>query len=92
VEVYLDGVTRRVKAGGSVVLYPGDSITLTTGLYHAFWGEGRRVLVGEVSSVNDDAADNRFHDKVGRFPQIEEDVLPARLLVNDYERFLDVGS
>jgi len=92
VEVMLDGVTRRVKAGGSVVLYPGDSITLTPGLYHAFWGEGRRVLVGEVSSVNDDAADNRFHDPVGRFPAIEEDTLPARLLVNDYERFLGLTA
>lgn len=92
VEVYMDGFTRWVKAGGSVVLYPGDSITLVPGVYHAFWGEGRPVLVGEVSSVNDDATDNRFFDPVGRFPEVDEDVLPQRLLVNDYERFLDLET
>ena len=78
----------RVEAGGKRVLRPGDSITLVPELYHAFWAEKGRVLVGEVSSVNDDAADNRFYEPVGRFPAIEEDVPPMRLLVNDYERFL----
>lgn len=88
VEVRLDGLLHRVEAGGVRVLKPGDSITLLPGLYHAFWAEGERVLVGEVSSVNDDAADNRFYEPVGRFPAIEEDVSPTRLLVNDYEQFL----
>jgi hypothetical protein len=92
VEVRLDGILHRVEAGGGRVLRPGDSITLVPGLYHAFWGEGERVLVGEVSSVNDDAADNRFYEPVGRFPAIEEDVPPARLLVNDYERFLPTAG
>ena len=31
------------------------------------------VLIGEVSMVNDDANDNRFYDKSGRFPEITED-------------------
>ena len=88
VEVSLDGILHRVEAGGKRVLRPGDSITLVPGLYHAFWAERERVLVGEVSSVNDDATDNRFYEPIGRFPAIEEDVLPARLLVNDYEQFL----
>ncbi len=88
VEVRLDSINHRVKAGDVKVLRPGDSITLVPGLYHAFWGEGERVLVGEVSSVNDDATDNRFYESVGRFPAIEEDVQPTRLLVNDYEEFL----
>ena len=93
VEVRLDGLLHRVEAGGVRVLKPGDSITLLPGLYHAFWAEGERVLVGEVSSVNDDAADNRFYEAVGRFPAIEEDVPPTRLLVNDYEQFLpDIGK
>ena len=43
-----------------------------------------RVLLGEVSVVNDDVNDNRFHQAVGRFPEIEEDELPYRLLVGDY--------
>lgn len=88
VEVRLDGIMHRVEAGGVRVLRPGDSITLLPYLYHAFWAENERVLVGEVSSVNDDKADNRFHKPIGRFPTVEEDVPPARLLVNDYEQFL----
>jgi len=84
ITVSVDGVQRHLKAGDAVRLTPGESITLTPGLYHAFWGEGDRVLVGEVSTVNDDAADNRFHEPVGRFPQIEEDEPPLYLLVGDY--------
>lgn len=85
--VSTDGVQRVVKAGGTVVLGPGESITLTSGLYHKFWGEGSRVLVGEVSSVNDDDVDNRFYEPVGRFPEIEEDELPVYPLVKDYARY-----
>jgi D-lyxose ketol-isomerase len=88
VTVSLDGVRRTVPAGGSVTLHPGESITLTPGLYHQFHGEPGHgtVLVGEVSLVNDDAADNRFHQPVGRFPAIEEDEPPLHLLVGDYGR------
>lgn len=86
VEVSIDGFARTVQAGGRVILKPGQSICLTPGLYHAFWGEpgAGRVLVGEVSMVNDDHTDNRFNPPVGRFPDIEEDEAPYRLLVNDY--------
>ncbi len=89
VYVRMDGIEQRVEAGGVKVLRPGDSITLVPGLYHAFWGERERVLVGEVSSVNDDKTDNRFYAPIGRFPEIEEDVPPTRLLVNDYAGFLN---
>ena len=83
----VDGVKREVKAGGVVRLAPGESITLTPRLYHEFWGEEDRVLVGEVSLVNDDQNDNRFHETVGRFPAIEEDEEPLHLLVSDYARY-----
>lgn len=83
-EVSMDGVQYTLKAGDVVELKPGESITLTQGLYHKFWAEGGRTLVGEVSLVNDDNADNRFYNAGGRFPQIEEDVPPKYLLVNDY--------
>ena len=91
VEVSIDGVRRTVKAGGTVTLTPGESITLTGGLYHKFWGEGGRVLVGEVSSVNDDDTDNRFYEPVGRFPEIEEDAEPLYLLVKDYPKYYHPG-
>jgi hypothetical protein len=38
--------------------------------------------------VNDDANDNRFLSKVGRFPKIDEDTKPIHLLVNDYPGYL----
>jgi D-lyxose ketol-isomerase len=90
VTVNMDGIARVVKPGGIVKLTPGESITLPTRLYHQFWGEGGRVLVGEVSVVNDDDRDNRFYQAVGRFPSIEEDELPLYLLCTDYARYAKV--
>jgi D-lyxose ketol-isomerase len=87
VTVNTDGVMRTVPAGGTVTLSPGESITLPPYCYHAFWGSESRVLVGEVSTVNDDSSDNRFYETVGRFPAIEEDEAPFYLLVYDYPRF-----
>lgn len=85
-----DGVKRAVNAGGKVVLTPGESICLEQGVYHRFYGETGKgtVLVGEVSMVNDDAADNCFYEKVGRFPEIVEDEKPIHLLVSDYANYL----
>lgn len=83
VEVSVDGVRRSLPGGGMIALEPGESICLTPRLYHRFFGEGR-VLVGEVSKVNDDHRDNRFHEPIGRFPRIDEDEEPWRLLVSDY--------
>ncbi len=87
VEVSTDGVVRRVKSGDILRLEPGESITLPTRLYHKFWGEGGKVLVGEVSLVNDDRTDNRFHETVGRFPNIVEDTAPLHLLSGDYGKY-----
>jgi D-lyxose ketol-isomerase len=63
---------------------------LKSGVYHRFYGQkGKgKVLIGEVSLVNDDAKDNRFYEKIGRFPEIIEDVKPVHLLVNDYVKYL----
>ena len=51
-----------------------------------------RVLLGEVSVVNDDVNDNRFHQPVGRFPEVEEDEPPHRLLVGDYANLARTGT
>jgi D-lyxose ketol-isomerase len=89
VQVLCDGVERHVPAGGVVMLTPGESVTLPARLYHRFWGaEGTgMVLVGEVSSVNDDYTDNRFLEPTGRFPAVEEDEPPLHLLCSDYPRY-----
>lgn len=89
-EVRIDGVRRRVEAGEKVVLGPGESICLEPYVYHRFYGEpgAGRVLAGEVSAVNDDTADNRFLEPLGRFPGIEEDEEPLHLLATDYRNYL----
>jgi D-lyxose ketol-isomerase len=87
--VSMDGVKVTIPAGGTITLTPGDSVCLPQRNYHRFWGEEGKgtVLVGEVSRVNDDQIDNHFYDKVGRFPEIEEDEEPLYLLYNDYARY-----
>ena len=84
VMVSTDGVRRTVEPRGRVTLSPGESISLCQGLAHTFYGEEGKVLVGEVSAVNDDETDNYFIDPVGRFPKIEEDEVPLYLLCNEY--------
>jgi D-lyxose ketol-isomerase len=87
VTVPVDGIVRRLPAGGRLKLDPGESVTLMPGVWHAFWGEGGDVLIGEVSTVNDDRTDNWFRDPIGRFSSIEEDEKPLHWLVSDYGRF-----
>lgn len=86
VTVMTDGVARTQPAGAKLRLDPGESVTLMPGNWHAFWGEGSDVLIGEVSTVNDDLTDNVFLEPIGRFSTIDEDVEPLHLLVSDYDR------
>lgn len=86
VEVFSDGRKYSVPAGSKIVLHPGESLTLYPYCYHEFIipdGSGP-VLIGEVSMCNDDNTDNRFLKPLGRFPVIEEDEPPYRLLCNEY--------
>ena len=82
--VRCDGLQRHVAPGGSVILTPGESIKLVPGLYHSFYAVGGHAIVGEVSSVNDDTQDNRFHEPLPRFANIVEDTPPLYLLCSDY--------
>ena len=86
VRVCTDGVVRTVPAGSLIRLTPGESIHIPQRLYHDFSVEPGTgpVLLGEVSQCNDDETDNRFNPPVGRFPAIEEDEPPYRLLCNEY--------
>ncbi len=86
--VQCDGMPRAYGPGEKLALAPGESVTLMPGDWHAFWGEGGDVLIGEVSTVNDDLTDNIFVDQIGRFAQIEEDEAPTHLLVSDYAGWL----
>jgi D-lyxose ketol-isomerase len=84
VAAHLDGRIREVDPGSILLLSPGESITLFPGTYHAFWGERGDTVIGEVSSVNDDTADNFFAEPVARFAEIDENEAPRRLTVTDY--------
>lgn len=88
VAVQTDGRWRRMAGGETLRLSPGESVTLEPDTWHAFWGEGGRVLIGEVSNVNDDRTDNVFREPIGRFSKIEEDAAPKHLLVSDYDAWL----
>lgn len=86
--VRCDGIEVAYAPGQKLKLAPGESVTLMPGDWHAFWGEGGDVLIGEVSTVNDDLTDNIFVDPIGRFAEVEEDEAPLHLLVSDYDRWL----
>lgn len=86
--VRCDGIDRHFAPGEILKLGPGASVTLMPGDWHAFWGEGGDVLIGEVSTVNDDLTDNIFREPIGRFATIDEDEAPTHLLVSDYDTWL----
>ena len=86
VRIHSDGREYTVPAGTQIRLCSRESITTQPYLYHDFHlepGTGP-VLLGEVSMCNDDNRDNRFYLPAGRFPVIEEDEPPFRLLCNEY--------
>ena len=90
VKIFSDGRCYTVPAGETVVLKPGQSLSLYPYYYHEFAiPEGGPVLIGEVSMCNDDNTDNRFLNPLGRFPTIEEDEPPYRLLCNEYPKAAD---
>ncbi len=84
VQVRVDGRAMALPSGFVLKLTPGESVTLSPRLYHAFWAEKDRVLAWEVSMTNDDNTDNRFYDVPQRFSEIEEDAPAYRLLCNEY--------
>jgi D-lyxose ketol-isomerase len=90
VVAYMDGIKHVVGAGETVSVSVGSSITLTPYMYHSFWAQkgAGDLVVGEVSSVNDDNVDNRFSPTMPRFGEIEEDEPVVYPLCNEYEKLL----
>ncbi|MGN6744413.1 MAG: D-lyxose/D-mannose family sugar isomerase, partial [Amnibacterium sp.] len=92
VRALVNGVPTSVAPGTLLHLAPGEGVQVPHGIRHRFWAEGAPVLAGEVSSVNDDAADNVFLVEGARYPTIDEDVPARRLLVAEYPALLGGGS
>ncbi|MFX0071441.1 MAG: D-lyxose/D-mannose family sugar isomerase [Candidatus Hermodarchaeota archaeon] len=92
VTVSIDGVKTKFDAGSKVELTPGESISLPSKMYHSFKAKKGlgKVLIGEVSSVNDDYGDNNFLHEIERFSKIEEDEKPLYLLYDDYEKYINL--
>ena len=65
---------------------PGQSLSLYPYYYHEFYIQPgtEYAIIGEVSMCNDDNTDNCFEEAQGRFPTIEEDEPPYRLLCTEY--------
>ena len=87
VRILTDGIESTVPAGIAVEITRGNSMTVYPGLYHMFTpkpGCGD-LIVGEVSSVNDDNTDNVFEDGCPRFIPVEEDCPAVIPLCNELE-------
>lgn len=87
VRISVDAVKLQAEAGTILRLKPGQSICITQGIYHRFWGEKGYgdVLLGEVSMTNDDRCDNRFLESSDRYTKAVEDAEPEFLLCNEYQ-------
>ena len=75
VQVFMDGILREFRPGEIVKVAQGNSITLTPYTYHAFWakeGDGD-LVIGEVSTINDDSKDNHFAEQVKAAPIVEDE-------------------
>lgn len=85
VRVLVDNAWTTLPAGAAVTLSPGQRVRLEPHHYHEFQAGpgGGTVVAEEVSTRNDDAADNCFVEAAGRFPEIEEDAPPRRLLCTE---------
>jgi hypothetical protein len=80
----INGEPRALRSGERLPLHAGERVTLTPGIYHAFWPAGEDCIIGEVSTANDDTNDNQFvNPDVGRFPAVEEDEPALRRLISD---------
>lgn len=81
-KIQVNNEMREVMSGDELVLKAGERITLTPGVYHRFTANTPEVIIGEVSTANDDVNDNFFvDDRIGRYaPIVEDEPAKVRLL------------
>jgi len=83
-EVQVSGELKTIQNGSELEIKAGERITLTPGIYHAFWPVSEDCIIGEVSTANNDHNDNFFvNPDIGRFSVMEEDEQASVKLVSD---------
>lgn len=84
INVLVNGEHKLFLSWDSIVLGPGERITLEPGLWHEFEPTTEECIIGEVSTANDDLNDNFFaNPDIGRFSEVREDEEPLVRLVSD---------
>ena len=80
----INGEPVDIRTGVPFTLAAGSRVTIEPGVWHAFRPASDECIIGEVSTANDDLADNYFADPmIGRFPGMEEDEPSVVGLVRD---------
>ena len=84
IEIQISGDRHTIRNGSEITILAGNRITLTPGIYHAFWPLTDECIIGEVSTANNDLTDNFFVNKeIGRFAEMEEDEDALFRLIRD---------
>jgi D-lyxose ketol-isomerase len=82
--IKINGEVQSVHGVIKLVLSAGHRVTLPPGVLHEFTPLSSGCVIGEVSTANNDAADNFFlNSDIGRFPTIQEDEPAVVRLVSD---------
>ena len=85
VRISIDAIEHTIESRSQLILHSGQSLTLSPFYTHRFWPVDNVVLIGEVSSANDDQTDNIFAENATRrFPDIQEDEEILYPIVGDY--------
>lgn len=94
VMIKIDGKQVEIDAGNSIILRPGQSVTLNQRQYHQWQGVPGTgdIALFEVSMTNDDRTDNRFLEAQSRLPEVEEDASPDYLMFKDYKDYITYDS
>lgn len=88
VDVQVDGIWQHLGAGGSLVLNPGQTITIPACLSHiiSVAARGADSIMLETSTANNDATDNIFPFMTPVLQPVQEDE-PARFQLLDEHNF-----